>query len=720
MNNIGTPMKRVAFLFAALFAFAAFAATEHAVSDTVLGTPHGRRDAPSLASDGDGFLAVWKDTRGGRPALLAARISSNGDVLDPTGILLTSLSGGPAQIVWNGERYLVFFPIDRTIMIATVERDGTASDFRPLLDNASDISVATNGSRIVIAYAGDRGSFVVPPRTHVAVLDMNAFVLRSSAIDTHRDERLAPSVVALPNGSFVVAWNVRAGRFELNALPFDASGGRKALARIPIGGVDLEAKLHANGEALVAVSAFYSWGVSADLATITKPKERPPGAPFALRGRAAIAGGDVPTHTGPDTQRAIEVAPFDSQGYAGARERVLDATPDGYHVLGSISALQSDGHVLFAWVTYHSATNPQFRLLASVADPDTLTPDTPTFDLTRSATMQSTPAIAAGATESLVAWTETDGIYAARINDAGEHLDGRGIRITDTFPNHSPRVVLHDGRYAIAFAETNAIVIRYVTPDGALLPESVRIPLEVDPWRVVLASGGGTLLVAWSDGEIHATRVHPSGTIDPPVVVSVGAERFAVDPAVAWNGTEFLVAWVRTYEFDRSWYRPEILTRRVTPELALSGSLTAMVSGPQSQIGVPAVASDGTDWFVAWHDLYSMEVRAKRVGDTASTFVGRGFVPELTWTGKTLYVAYRPELGALAVRPVAGAGVEQNIDGTAKTIDLWYGEVEQIGIAARNGRWVAAYTRIGNAAEGFVPRVFATFTPNQPRRRSIR
>lgn len=702
-------MKRAASLFLALFAFATFAATEHAVSDVVLGTPPDRRDAPALASDGDGFLAVWSDRRSGKPALLAARITSSGEVLDPTGIVLTTLSGGPAQVVWNGERYLVFFPIDRTIMIVTVERDGTASSFRPLLDNASDIAVATNGSRIVIAYEGDRHSVLIPSRTHVAVLDMNAFVLRSSAIDTYRGERLAPSVVALPNGSFVVAWNVRAARFELNALPFDASGGRKALARIPIGGVDLEAKLHANGDALVAVSELFSWGVSADLATVTTPRERPPGAPFALRGRAAIAGGDV-----------LEVAPFDEQGYAGAREHVLDATPDGYHVLGSISALQSDGHVLFAWVTYHYATNSQFRLQASVADPDTLTPDTPTFDLTRAAMAQATPAIAAGATESLVAWTEPDGIFAARINDAGEHLDARGIRITEGFPMHPPRVAFHDGRYVIAFAETDAIVLRYVTPGGTLLPDSVRIPMEVDPWRVVLASGGGTLLVAWSDGQIHATRVHPSGTFDPPVVVSAGAEHFAVDPAIAWNGTEFLIAWVQQYEFDRTWFRRKLLARRVTPELALAGSLTAVADTPSDGIGVPAAASDGTGWFVAWPELYSLEVRVKRLGDTASTIVDRGFVPELTWTGKTLYVAYRPESGVLAVRPVAGEGVEQTIAGIPKPDDSWYGELEQIGVAARNGRWVAVYTRIGAAAEGFVPRVFATFTPNQPRRRSIR
>lgn len=737
MNNNGQRalLRRILLAVPLLLALSALGATEHAVSEPALGTPPERRDGPVLATSGDGFLAVWRDTRAFKPSLVAARVTAAGEVLDPTGILLTSESGGPARIVWTGERYLVFFPIGRTIMLTSVDGDGNAAPSRPILENAADISVATNGSRILIAYEGDAGStLLVPPRPYVAVLDMEGSVISSARAATFRHANLAPSVVALRNGEFVLAWNAYdRGRYALNGIRLDAGGVRQSPSPVPLGFAAAETTLHTNGDALVAVSSTVSWGMNADLTAATEPKPRPAGAVFQWKGTAAIVGEKLSAGAGPDSPRAIQITPLDAKGHAGAAIPVAVATPDGAHALGEIAALQSGSKVLVSWASYHKPTFSAFRLLSTLADAGSLSPLTETFELTVSAAAQFNPATAAGTSETLVAWQEADRIRAARIDDAGRHLDGHGIVLSEKTPVGPPRVVFHEGRYAVTFTEGDEIVVRFITPTGELSNDRVRVPVSAAPQRIAAASGGGTLLLAWTEGQdVLATRVHPSLTTDPPVIVSSEVEMGAVDPAAAWNGSSFLIAWVHQYTFDGALIRPVLSARRVSPELSFAGPAVEIAGkgAPSEWLGMPAVASDGKDWFVASASFVdTSEILVTRIGADGApagrVFAGRGSVPELAWTGRTLSLAFRQEAGALTVAPIVGPGVAQTLPGHPATgpepsvpAELAY---DQAGITARNGRWIAVYHRVADAPEGFVPRVFATFSgSSKPKARALR
>lgn len=721
-------MKTTLALFALLFSLTALGATEHEVSDFVPVTPPGWRDGPTLATDGDGFLAVWRDRREGArwhdtdggSSLFATRITAAGEVLDPTGICLTSESGGPPQVVWNGERYLVFFTLGDTIMLATVDRHGNATAPHTVLQNADEISVATNGSRIVIAYEGDRVFSIIPPRPYVAVLDMNGVPVRNTAVATFRHAKLAPSAVAMANGELVVAWNAlgRNFAFTVNAIRLDGAGERLT-DPIAIGTANAETTLHTNGDALVAVNDSATWGVSADLLSITAKQFHGGGEVFELQGRAAIVWHTVGVSA--DAQR-IMISPIDAEGHITTAIEVADAAPAGRGV-GRVSALESDGRLLLAWPSSDTSASWDIDLLATLVDAEVPSmPLTATFAMTASAPAQFDPAIAAGATESLVAWRELDGVYAARVDDAGRRLDGRGLRLAETMTAGAPRVVFHEGRYAVAFRDDDVAVVRFVTPEGDVLPGRVAVG-STRLQRIALASGGGTLLVAWSnDIDILATRVHPSLTADPPVIISSDIDMSAVDPAAAWNGTHFLVAWVGTYTFDRVWLRPTLYARRLTPELGLAGASNGPVSRSHwDSIGMPAIASDGQDWYVALKrdaHLFASEISLMRFtasGDPGTeVVVASGTAPELVWTGSTLFLAYGPEEGALAVKPVVGAGTAEAIAGKTRnapggaigTLALF----DQTGIAWRNGRWIAAYQRIGEEDEGFVPRVFAAIS----------
>ncbi len=707
-------MRKTALLFTLFFALTALAATEHSVSDIVLRTPPERRLGPSLATDGDGYLAVWQDTReaAASPSLLAARITAAGQVLDPTGIRLTSQSDGPAHVLWNGERYLVFFPIGRTIMLATVDRDGNAAQFHPVIENAADISVATNGSRIIVAYEGDRAS-VVPPRPFVAVLDMSGFLLGSASVSSFRHENLAPSVVAETNGELVVAWNVVAkGRYTLNAIRLGSGGERRTFAPVAIGTSGAASTLYRNGDAFVAVSSSESWGVSADFTRISTPSTGVTGTVFELQGHAAVAWASAGT---------VSVASFDADGRAGAPV-VVDA---GTGSAARVAALQTDGRLFLGWVSREPdrANGDRFLGLLANADSPLLPPLRGPFEVTVSAAPQSDPAIAAGATESLVAWGEPDGVYAGRIDDAGRRLDGRGIRLGESASSGPPAVTFHDGRYAVAFTEESAIVIRFVTPSGVLQPDVVRVAAPAPGTRrIALASGGGALLLAWSDSrDVLVTRVHPSLTTDPPVIVSSDVDGLAVDPAVAWNGAECLIAWVETFTFDRTTLRPTVYARRMSPELGPAGP-SIVVADKVGQAGAPVAASDGKDWFVAWEAVYETAIVFSRIAATGEAgpkvIVARGSAPGLAWSGKTLYLAWRPESGAVAVQPLARPGATETIAGRTRSASPFL--YEQSGIAWRNGRWIAAYPRLGDEAEGFVPRVFAAIAAARPKGRAIR
>jgi hypothetical protein len=69
-----------------------------------LATGPGDQSGARLTSDGNQFLAVWIE--GG--TLLAARVDTQGSVLDPGGVVVTTLSSGEAlDVDWDGTHYVV-------------------------------------------------------------------------------------------------------------------------------------------------------------------------------------------------------------------------------------------------------------------------------------------------------------------------------------------------------------------------------------------------------------------------------------------------------------------------------------------------------------------------------------------------------------------------------------------------------------------------------------
>jgi hypothetical protein len=170
-----------------------------------------------------------------------------------------------------------------------------------------------------------------------------------------------------------------------------------------------------------------------------------------------------------------------------------------------------------------------------------------------------------------------------------------------------------------AFDGTNYLVVwthRTATGDdvyGTRVSASGEI---LDPAGFVISAGttnetapavafdGTNYLVVWQDhrlgsGNIFAARVAPSGTVlDPngfPLDTDAGQQR---TPAVAFDGTNYLVVW----SDRRGGLKWDIYGVRVAPGGAVLDANALVIAAVNNQQFSPAIAFDGTNHLVVWAD----------------------------------------------------------------------------------------------------------------------
>jgi hypothetical protein len=236
------------------------------------------------------------------------------------------------------------------------------------------------------------------------------------------------------------------------------------------------------------------------------------------------------------------------------------------------------------------------------------------------ANYQVVPAVAFDGTNFLVVWqdwrsgSEYD-IYGARLSQAGSVLDPSGIAIS----------IAANGQYvpAVAFDGTNFLVVwqdyrsggehaiygARVSQAGIVLdPSGIAISIvassQLSP---AVASDGTNFLVVWMDGRsgyaaIYGARVNQSGIVLDPsgIAISIVASS-QLSPAVAFDGTNFLVVW-----FDyRSGSYTDIYGARLSQAGVVLDSSGIAISVAAEDQYFPAVAFDGANFLVVWEDYRS-------------------------------------------------------------------------------------------------------------------
>lgn len=292
---------------------------------------------------------------------------------------------------------------------------------------------------------------------------------------------------------------------------------------------------------------------------------------------------------------------------------------------------------------------------------------------------QSQPAVAFDGSQYLVVWEDNRlweltgiDIYGARVDPSGVIIEPCGLLICAANGSQRvPAVAGNSGRFLVVWEdERNATEFSGVVPDiyGAFVgPGGVSTDFDVSgriqfipgegevlqpapgPQRAPAVAAHGTeFLVVWENSDsgpfipsagvdVYGVRVtRTPSVLRPGVRISAGAGD-ELAPAVAANGTGYLVVWEDTrgpassgHDIYGALVDP---TGAVSPEQVLSTEIVLNLRDPRPAVqdqSLPAVASNGTEYFVAWRDardsrapLVFESIYGTRVG-TAGTAIDRG------------------------------------------------------------------------------------------------
>ncbi|MCP3140246.1 hypothetical protein [Pyxidicoccus xibeiensis] len=507
---------------------------------------------PAVAWDGKRFLIVWSDERGGdgTPDIYGTRVEKDGDVLEDGGVPLVALPGAQLvpDVAWTGSRFFIVW-------------------------QAGDVGAAN------IAGARFRSSLTLdgPPAFGIA---------------TGPGDQTNPRVAPSGSKSLVVWDDTRLG-------PHRARGVR----------------VGDDGSILGSPSGFTI--SSGDAEEELQPAVAAGDHQFFV----AFAGGETGTPPfGPHHILGTRVRHDDSVKDSPALRLTRSAYPQGQ----SAAALGADVY-LVVWREVREGTP---RLLATRVRPDGRVLDVPV--LLPAGTDAREPAVAWGGDGWLVVWEEgpfgdTD-IRGARLSGSGLLLDAASLAIAalpddqfnpavasnfDTF-----LVVWTDGRGSF-FGNVSDIVGTRVSLGGTVLDPG-GFPISSVPFTqeeaAVVATGDLRYLVAWlhvdfltspleTEVSVRGARVDADGTVldVPERIFAAGPAYVGAPPALAFDGTNTLVAWTSGPIGSFGPPGNDVLATRVDEDGDVLDAVPRLVASGVTHERLNVTATfDGTDFWLAW------------------------------------------------------------------------------------------------------------------------
>ena len=527
----------------------------------------GLQSAPAIASNGSDYLVVWTDERvsTGIPDLYGTRVNQAGEVLDPLGILISSALNGQKDAA-------VAFDGTNYFVVWTDERNGGRT--------------AVFGTRV--SQAG-------------AVLDPNGVKLSPTLSSAY----MSRPAIAFDGTNFLVVWEHQADYF---ALP-DLQGSLVSKAGVPQGSTLIVSNA-ANAQAFASL-AFDGTNYLA-VWEDNRSGKHTYAARISTTGSVLDPSGirvDSGTH-GEYTPRVV----FDGTSFFAVWEDDRNAATTGRDVYGA-----------------------RISPAGTVLDPSGLA-------LIQAAGNQVRPALVRTGTGLLLGWQEarkesTTDVYAARISGTGTVLDPTGFPVLEApLAQGDVAMATNGAGFLVAWSDArnrDVVGTRLSATTTVLDPAGVTLSLapnsETQP---AVAFDGTNYLVAWQDNrgetlDIYGVRVSGSGAVLDPVAIPIAvAPRPQLSPAVAFDGTNYLVIW----EDRRLTGVGDIFGTRVSKAgevLDPSGLMLAVSGGAQES---PAVAFDGTNYLVVWsgwEGTSTTDIKGVRVSPSGSV-LDAAYIPICT------------------------------------------------------------------------------------------
>jgi large repetitive protein len=239
--------------------------------------------------------------------------------------------------------------------------------------------------------------------------------------------------------------------------------------------------------------------------------------------------------------------------------------------------------------------------------------------------------------------------------------------------------------------------------------DPVRFPAVRDQDQVAAADNGSVTLYAWRDtrrggGDIFGARVRHDGTVlDPNGIELAGGSGDESEPALSWDGTQWLLAWTDA---------GEVKIQRVSASGALPDIPTTISTGG-STASHPALAWNGAVHIAAWAELAAgnSQVFAASIDDNGSVLAAGAALSLGTSDAAPAIAA----LGANALVTFnAGAPGSEDIHGVRVTAALPLGAIVRLdaadlvivaeangqtasAVAASNSGWLVAWEDARNA-----------------------
>jgi hypothetical protein len=610
---------------------------------------------PEVAFDGANYFVVWEEVprwAPGRdtliPSIYGARVSPEGEVLDPEGFFVHSpgdRSAYPSIVCGDSNCFVVWADQHlNEVLGLRISRDGTVLDSEPIavyLGDSRRASVAFDGENYLVLWSINRdrrGDDIVGTRVSLDgdLLDRPFFVV------TEKYGFQVEPAVTFDGTDYVVAWldsgagkeegyEIYATRVSTDAEVFNTFGVPVSRGFMERRGLEMSA---GGGNAVVLWSFEYEkyrYAVAAarlspdlnlldtDPIPVSTLIEGQPSVGVAFDGANHMmvmtesheGSGHQPTAKRFTTAGEI----LDPAGILhawGANEQSSPAIAyDGEHYM-AVWLDKYDGHVdLYAGMIPASGIAAGLSASAIGAD---------RFVVAKAdtANYQFRPSISSNGESFLVACQYREfsshgdpildfDIHLVRVSSNGVPLDENPIVLTaNEMYDRNPAVASDGNDYMVVFEEAYEIrhdydysyfvfrpVATRVSAGGDILnQEFIHLPGEMA--QQAIEYGGGAYLVVGFDGGIVGARLSPAGQLlDQDLIEIASASYPDAYPSLAFDGSSFLAVW--SAEGD-------IYGARITPGGAVldpGGFTISDVYGPQ--LGA-TVAFDGTYFNVMWHD----------------------------------------------------------------------------------------------------------------------
>jgi hypothetical protein len=595
-----------------------------------------------VATDGTGYLVVWRDNRNGTNSdIYGTRVAANGTVVDPVGLAIATDAGiqdHPAVAFVNG-KYLVAWedfrdpPVSGNIVAATVGTDGTVTRIGNVAATTSAETgpqIASRGATALLVFR--RGDDVRGNIFNGTSFNSVFNVAAAGAVEAE------PVVAADPNGNYLVAWTNGTTTSDIYARRVTSAGALTGSTVIVSAGsgAQITPTIAFNGTAFVI--AWTNPGLAGTNRDIYGTRVSTAGAVLDTHLEGMTTFGGAPITTANAEQLTPSIACNGTSCFVAWRDRrnptgdIFGRVVNNDFTLGAadvpvvaaereqqVPEIIGSGAGFFGvWSDNREGGSYNTRSSRLAADGTAL--DNPAVLLNRGNNRESEPVAAVGSDNSwLTVWADsrTAGldIVGVRIGSNGVVADSTARTIVGHPAQQSnPSIAYGDTHHLVVWEDgrntTDDIMATRVTALGGVVDAT---PISIataaaDQGEPAVATSGPTWLVTWEDRrnagngwDVYGAIVNANGTVavaDIPICARTFdqyASAVTFDPA---SGNYFVV-WS---DVRNGAGTNDIYGARVTPAGAVLDDCGVPISTRGNGQLTPAVTAGGNRVFVAWDD----------------------------------------------------------------------------------------------------------------------